>query len=170
MLETPMGQAKSGSTMKVVVIVVVVAILLVALYLMMSKPANNYQVSQQQRSPATKVPEQNPAGITLPDQVYSYVGKVTSVGNGKVMVLAKATENALVKDSEIAVSVNESTQVIRRTIPRTLPSDGSAPVFKQEKITLTDVKVGDQVTAVAAENVRGKIEFSASRLEVLVVK
>ncbi|MFZ5390948.1 MAG: hypothetical protein ACOZAJ_01580 [Patescibacteria group bacterium] len=159
--------APKRNTTLIMVVVVVVAIVLLAL---------GYYLTSNQTAPTDK-----PAGeqtdqttdgtVVMPEEVFSYVGEVTAVGEGQLTVLAKPVVNYLTADTTLTVKTDEATQIVKRTIPKVLPEDGNvANLFKQETITLADVKTGDQVTVVSNNNIKGQTDFTASRLEVLNVQ
>ncbi len=106
-----------------------------------------------------------------PAEIFSYVGTVEKVENGQIIVLAQKDKNLLAADASLTVKADANTRVIKRTIPKVLPKEGStAGLFKQEEIALSDIAVGNQVTVVSATNIKGVTSFTASRIEVLNVQ
>ncbi|MBU1038822.1 hypothetical protein KKC17_01095 [Patescibacteria group bacterium] len=165
---TPNAPAPKRNTTLIMVVVVVVAIILLALgyYLTSNQtgtentPANSEQTGEQAGD-----------SLPMPEEVFSYVGEVTTVGENELTVLAKPVVNYLTADTSLTVTTNEETQIVKRTIPKVLPEDGNvANLFKQETVTLDDVKTGDQVTVVSATNIKGQTTFTASRVEVLNIQ
>ena len=167
-MPTLAGGASSGTTKKTIIVVVVVVVLAIAAYIYFSPGGSDVGPGGQ---PADTTGEaQAPTPSPTPNEVYSYVGEVTAVGNGQITVLAKKELNLLEADATLTVKADANTQVIRRTIPRVLPEEGGEGLFKQDNISLSDISVGDQVTVVSATNVRGQTEFTASRVEALNVQ
>lgn len=166
--------SSGGGSAKGIVITLVVVLVLggLAYYFVSARSSQPYSAptanEPTMQTPGTSTPE--PVTAPPPTEVYSYVGEVRSVGNGQLLILAKKDQNLVEADTAITVKVDANTQVIRRTIPRTLPEDGTAPVFKQENIALSDIQAGEQVTVVSATNILGLTEFTASRIEVLNVQ
>lgn len=161
--------AKKSGAMGLIIVVVVVVVLAAAAYFIFgsssfkpgAKPGANVPAANQNE---TAKPSQ------VPNEVYSYVGTVEKVSNGQITVMAKKDLNLLDADATLTVKADANTQVIKRTIPRVLPAEGGAGLFKQEDVTISDIAVGDQVTVVSATNVRGITDFTASRIEVLNVQ
>jgi len=162
------GGASSGTTKKTIIVVVVVVVLAIAAYIYFSPGGSDVGPGGQPASPTGEA--QAPTPSPTPNEVYSYVGEVTAVGNGQITVLAKKELNLLEADATLTVKADANTQVIRRTIPRVLPEEGGEGLFKQDNISLSDISVGDQVTVVSATNIRGQTEFTASRVEALNVQ
>ncbi len=177
----PAAPKKGGAGKTVAIVVVLLVIIgLVAYFLMSSgggKPGpmggNQPQAGDQPGQPAGDGtgPDGQPARPPAPDEIFSYVGTVKSVGNGQITVTVKPETNYVDQETTLTVRADASTQVIRRTIPKVLPEDGNLEgLFKQENISLSDVKAGDEVTVVSSANIKGKTDFTASRIEVLNVK
>lgn|GEM_PF-2101584 len=182
---TPSPMPGGTANKKNIIIAVVVVVVVLILGYLMSRggddnqtgsntPDNGQPTAQQPgtNTPATPTPNQ-PTPATpppAPNEVFSYVGEVSSVGSSELKVLAKPIVNYLDKETTLSVTVDSSTQIIRRTIPKVIPKEGGANLFKQETIKLSDIARGDQVTVVSASNIKGKTDFTASRIEVLNVK
>jgi len=169
-MSDPMSPAPKRNTTMIMVVVVVVAIILLALGYYLT--SNHGQPQPTGKQPTTNQPsEQTGNQPAVPNEVYSYVGEVTNVGNGDITVLAKPTVNYLTKETTLTVKITDQTQIVRRTIPKTLPKNGdTANLFKQETIKASDLAKGDQVTVVSADNIKDKTDFTASRIEVLNIK
>ena len=182
---TPNPMSGGGANKKNIIIAVVVVVVVIILGYLMSRGGddkntnnntpNNGQPTAQQpgtNNPTPNVPNQ-PVPATpppAPTEVFSYVGEVSLIGASELKVLAKPVVNYLDKEVTLSVTVDSSTQIIRRTIPKVIPKEGGANLFKQETIKLSDIAKGDQVTVVSASNIKGKTDFTASRIEVLNVK
>ncbi len=167
MSSVPGAGPKLGGNKGIIIAVVIVVILAAAAYLIFSAGS---KPKQQPSGPAEQSTQTSAPEVATPNEVYSYVGEITAVNNGQITVAAKKEMNLLEADANLTVMINPDTQVIRRIIPRVLPESGGGDLFKQENITASDLKVGDQVTVVSATNVRGITNFTASRVEVIVVR
>lgn len=157
-----------------IAIIVIVALAVAAYFIFSSGSSSNKSkpgssTTVEPTAPTNQTGE-TPAQPQVPNEVYSYVGEVTAVSNGQITVLAKKDLNLLAADATLTVKADANTQVIKRSIPRVLPADGGANLFKQENISLSDIAVGNQVTVVSPTNIRGVTEFTASRIEVLNVQ
>jgi flagellar basal body-associated protein FliL len=171
---TPTGSSlptKKGGSKGLIIAIIVIVVLAALAYLVFGmgggpsaapsgQPATNTNSQNQNTTPTSQVP----------NEVYSYVGAVTAVGNGQITVLAKKDTNLLDEDTTLTVKADANTQVISRTIPKVLPTEGGAGLFTQKDISVSDIKVGDQVTVVSSTNVKGVTTFTASRIEVLNVQ
>lgn len=171
----PMGTAPKGGSAKLIIGIVVVLVLIVAGYFIFFGSGGQPPTgTTNQPAAGTNQPangnQPTPPAATQPKEVFSYIGDVKSVGGDSITITAKATLNGLAADTTVTAKVNDSTAIIRRSIPKVLPKEGGTNLFKQETIKLSDIKVGDQVTAISATNVKGITSFTASRIEVLNVQ
>ena len=107
-------------------------------------------------------------------QVFSYIGKVKKIEKGKIIFFAEARKNKLGKDTIMTAVISSKTKFDRVIVPKTPPKnveEGSGKsIFTREEIKLSDIKVGDEVTVVSGENIAGKTEFPAKRVEIINVK
>ena len=111
-------------------------------------------------------------GDGLPHEIYSYMGTVAAVGENQITVTAPANNNYLLADTELKVMVDNETELVNLIIPKTLEGvkpGVSGEWFKKQQIKFDQIKVGDQVTVIAGENVKGKTEFKAIKVEVNVI-
>jgi len=109
----------------------------------------------------------------LPDEIYAYIGTVTAVGENQIVINAPANGNYLLTDTELRVMVDNDTELVNLIIPKTLEGvkPGEAEEwFEKQEIKFDQIKAGDKVTVIAGENVKGKTEFKALRVEVNVIK
>lgn len=162
---------KSSKNLVVIIAVVVIALIAVVL-------VSNY-MPKKEGQPAGKQPKteqptnqtgQQPQTPPAPAEIFSYVGEITSIGNGELKVLAKPVVNYLKEDTTLTVQTDANTQIVKRTIPKVLPKEGGSNLFKTENVKITDLAKGDQVTVVSATNIKDKTTFVASRIEMLQVK
>lgn len=173
MNEMPTSTPKSSrNTTLVLVVVALVAIAFVAVGYYLSYN-NTGKPQEKETGQTTKTGEQKgeaPSKAAVPAEFFSYVGEVKAVGDNELTVVAKPTANYVDKETTLTVKIDDNTQIIRRTIPKVLPKEGGADLFKQATIKLSDISKGENVTVVSATNVKDKTEFTASRVEVLEVK
>lgn len=169
-----MPEEKKNAVRGVVVAVIVIIILALAAWLIFGSSGTSDQTGNQPSGLTNQTNQsatEQPTTAPVPNEVFSYVGEVTAVGNGQITVLAKKENNLLEEDTTLTIKADANTQVIKRNIPKILPESGSGSgLFSQENIALSDIKVGDQVTVVSPTNVRGVTSFTASRIEVLDIK
>jgi len=119
--------------------------------------------------PAESPEAQNVGEASLPDQVQSYVGVIIEKGEDSFKIKAPTKRNYLAEDKEILIKVNAKTECTKTILPTVLPADAqeASALMKTEKISFADLKVGDQVTVAAEENIKGKDEFFAFNVQVL---
>lgn len=175
MEETTTSTTKSSKNLVVIIAVVVIALIVVALVINYlpkkgGEQPNGMPPAEQPANQQTDQTGQQPQTPPAPAEIFSYVGEVVSVSNGEMKVLAKPVVNYLTEDTTLTVQTDANTQVVKRTIPKVLPKEGGANLFKTENIQLSDLAKGDQVTVVSATNIKDKTTFVASRVEVLQVK
>ncbi len=156
-----------GFWLFVVALIVLLAIVGVAYKLMTSE---SERVDSKPVEVKDEVTETN--GDGMPDVFYSYVGEIMNIEQGKIVIEAKAENNYLVEDSQIGVLIDEETSLVKISIPKTLEeveSGESGKLFERTDIELGDLKVGDKVTVIAYENIKGKDEFTAKKVELNIV-
>ena len=84
------------------------------------------------------------------------------------MILAKTGPN---QDKEITVTINVSdeTQYTSVAAPQTLPANLSdeqlSALFKTKDISFKDLKVGDQIVAMSKDDISGKTEMQAIKIQ-----
>lgn len=107
-------------------------------------------------------------GDGLPNEFYSYVGEIVEIGENKIVIDAKASDNYLTKDSRFNVAVSEETRYTKLGMnekeDRLKPGE-SGEMFSRVEASFDDFKVGDKVTVIAFENIKGKAEFTAKQVE-----
>ena len=73
------------------------------------------------------------------------------------------------KDQTLQIHIDAQTKFKKIIVPKSLPKlkPGSSGSYYQRKdIRLSDIKVGDNITAIAIENIKNKTEFTAAQIEV----
>ena len=120
-----------------------------------------------EKTPAASSLPQNPSFAVNTEEVfYSLMGKITEIQDGALKVQAKKDQNYfLASDTDFTAELQEDTRYSRRVIPSN-PDDS----LKTEDISLSDLKVGDEVNIVAAENINGKNIFAAAAVQVVEIK
>ena len=108
------------------------------------------------------------------EKVFSYIGTIIELEKPKVVIQAEAFKNYLEKDTVLTALVTEKTEYFRLQIPKVLPKEIEAgkenSLFTREKISFSDLKIGDEVTVISRENIKGKTEFEVQRIEVVSLK
>lgn len=108
-------------------------------------------------------------------EVFSFIGEIKTVQEGKIIILAKPEKNlALKKETLITILVNEKTKYSQVRLPKVLPSDikpgeGKSILTRQE-VGFSDLQVGQEIMALSNQNIKGLTEFTAIRIEILSVK
>jgi len=137
----------------IIFIILIIVILLISIVLSLPKRPASKPVSPTPLSTLTP---------TLPPSVefHGLSAKVKSVGD-KYLVLQALTDQGL---EEFKVYITDKT--IIRKLWKNQEEGKSEP--KIEKITLSDIKIGDIVAVGSDENIAGKKEFQASIITVIV--
>ncbi len=108
----------------------------------------------------------------FPTVFYSYVGTIQKVDNGMITIMAPAEKNYLTADTVINVKTDGETAFVGQDknfdINKIEPGQ-SGEFYKTTTIGFGDLKEGQEVTVIDYENVRGKTEFTAKRIEVNTV-
>ena len=106
----------------------------------------------------------------IPDEFFSYIGKITEISKNQIMLNALANNNNLLQDKILTVNLIEKTVFTKILIPKTLTKDSEKDKIQKIKIKKADLKISQKVLVSADENVAGKTEFTASKVEVQEVK
>ena len=115
-----------------------------------------------------QVAKKNNTDVVQPSQQFFYSGQIKSIGDNQLVVLAKT---GVSMDKEIAVTVNvfSETQYTGVAAPQTLPANLDDKqlndLFKTVDISFKDLKVGDQVVAISKDDVSGKTEMQAVKIQ-----
>lgn len=154
------NQAKKITTM---VIVLIVVGLLVFMTYQLSRKKNK----EPETTNINNLTETSSDGF--PTTFYSYVGTIQKIEGGKIEIMAPAAKNYLTADTTITIETDEQTNFYQQDknmdINQIQPG-ASGEFYKTTVISLTDLKVGQEITAIDHDNVRGKTEFNAKRIEV----
>ena len=110
----------------------------------------------------------NSKDVVKINQQFAYSGQIKSIGTNQLVILVKTGVN---QDKEITVTINVSdqTQYISVTAPQTLPDNLDdkqlSELFKTKEISFKDLKVGDQIVAMSKDDVFGKTEMLAVKIQ-----
>ena len=115
-----------------------------------------------------QIAKNNDKDIIQASQQFSYSGQIKSIGVNQLVVLAKTGPNQD-KETSVVVNVSDQTQYSGVSVPKTLPSGLSDKqlneLFKTKEISFKDLKVGDQVVAISKDDVSGKTEMQAVKIQ-----
>lgn len=112
----------------------------------------------------------NPQEKNLPPEVHSFVGTITEVGADYIAVKAQADRNYLLKNTDLAVKIDDKTKIQMFAVPKQLTGDPAKDAVKSTLATLKDLKIGQMVIVFSAENIKNLSSFTASQIDVQVVK
>jgi len=115
-----------------------------------------------------QIAKNNDKDIIQASQQFSYSGQIKSNGVNQLVVLAKTGPNQD-KETSVVVNVSDQTQYSGVSVPKTLPSGLSDKqlneLFKTKEISFKDLKVGDQIVAMSKDDVFGKTEMLAIKIQ-----
>jgi len=115
-----------------------------------------------------QIAKNNDKDIIQASQQFSYSGQIKSIGVNQLVVLAKTGPNQD-KETSVVVNVSDQTQYSGVSVPKTLPSGLSDKqlneLFKTKEISFKDLKVGDQIVAMSKDDVFGKTEMLAIKIQ-----
>lgn len=114
-------------------------------------------------------PRYTPTGVRIPEEVFTYNGKVKEVGDGYILLAARASNNYLEEDAELRITINAETTFIRYTLPRGVSEEIQIITGSEEPITREDIAEGDTVEVTSRENTRGAHAVSAKQVKVVVL-
>ncbi len=109
-------------------------------------------------------------GDGLPKQIFAYSGTVKKIDPKQniLILFAPQTENYLLRDKNFKIHLNKQTKFEKIIIPQKinkLKPGQTGSYYQRKKITLKNLKIGDQITAIALENIKHKAEFNAAQIE-----
>ena len=109
----------------------------------------------------------------LPEEIYNLSGNVTEKGDKFLEMEAEVRvsqfplpEGKEIEKQNIKVNLTDKTKIseIEMIEPPPLPPEKP---FKETILGFGDVKIGDKITVISEENIKGKTEISASQIQVL---
>jgi len=159
------SQPSRGSKKNVWVLVIILIVLLLivwGIYAMMNKSEQNEEINN-------VVVNKEKVDDGFPKEFFSYSGSVVSITDSAIVLNAPASKNYLQQDTRITAKFDDQTVFSKIIIPQTTSGfkpGQSGKLFLREDLTADEVKIGDQVTVIAFENVKGKTEFLAKKIEV----
>ncbi len=100
------------------------------------------------------------------NKIFSYTGEITEIKDNLVVLKTK-------KGETIKVAVDENTLYSTMDIPKTVSEEKgkiAENLFKRKTITFSDLEIGKEAAAISKENIAGKNEFYAYRIELINFK
>jgi len=107
----------------------------------------------------------------LPEEIYSVIGKITKIEGNSILMESQIRVSRLplpegkeIETKEIKVNLTDETKIakIELIVPTTLPPK---EIFKETPLKFEDLKVGDQINVTSKENIKGKTEILADRIQ-----
>ena len=134
-----------------------------------------YYAGRTGQKPITELAGPEPSRQEAPKQevkVIARTGIIDSISENIIEMTALANRNHLLEeDMSIKVRTKETTNYIKIIIPKILLEDDSqAQRFEREEIKLSDLKIGDQITAISDNDIRGLAEFEAKTIQIAKIK
>ena len=108
-----------------------------------------------------------PAGIHIPEEVYTYTGKVESVERGQLRLRVSTNNNYLTEDAILRVAFNSDTLFKRRILQNNLPASLVYAPPKEAVISYKDIKIGDEAVVISKKNARDKETIWADIIRVV---
>jgi hypothetical protein len=107
----------------------------------------------------------------LPEEIYSISGKITKIEGNSIWIESQIRVSRLplpggkeFETKEIKVNVLPETKIVKVEMAEIPPPPPEEP-FKEIPLKFEDLKVGDQITVTSKENIKGKTEISADRIQ-----
>lgn len=113
--------------------------------------------------------EFSPTGVPIPQEIYTYTGILDAKDNNVLSLTAKAVANYLTGDQTMRVKLSRNAEIIRLVIPFDAPI-GVPITPEEEKISVNDLPIGEEIRVYSKNNVRGKTSFDAYKVEVVTFK
>jgi len=109
--------------------------------------------------------------LPLPEEIYSISGKITKIEGNSIWIESQIRVSQLplpggkeFETKEIKVNVLPETKIVKVEMAEIPPPPPEEP-FKEIPLKFEDLKVGDQITVTSKENIKGKTEISADRIQ-----
>lgn len=104
-----------------------------------------------------------------PPTIFAYSGEITSIEGKTIYVRASLRENGASVEKNLKVSTSDSTKYSKMDISTPpLPPGSETEDQREQDIQSSEIQIGDRVIAQAGENIKGKTEFEATKIRVLV--
>lgn len=113
-----------------------------------------------------EVVEKNPAGVLIPNEIFSRVGIVAEKDGNVLMLAADAESNYLVEDRTLRITVTPQTEIVRLVIPLGLP-EGTEFTPEEEPISFGEIEIGEELEAYAETNIKQETDYTATRIEIV---
>jgi hypothetical protein len=109
----------------------------------------------------------------LPEEIYSLSGKITKIEGKTIWIesLIRVSQFPLpegkeIEKKEIKVNLTDETKIVKIEMIEPIPLPPEEP-FKEIKLSFKDLKVGDQITIISKENIKGKTEILADKIQLI---
>jgi hypothetical protein len=107
----------------------------------------------------------------LPEEIYSISGKIKKIEGNSIWIESQIRLSRLplpggkeFETKEIKVNILPETKIVKVEIAEIPPLPPEEP-FKEIPLKIEDLKVGDQITVTSKENIKGKTEILADRIQ-----
>jgi hypothetical protein len=107
----------------------------------------------------------------LPEEIYSISGKIKKIEGNSIWIESQIRVSRFplpggkeFETKEIKVNVLPETKIVKVEILEIPPPPPEEP-FKEIPLKIEDLKVGDQITFTSKENIKGKTEILADRIQ-----
>jgi hypothetical protein len=109
--------------------------------------------------------------LPLPEEIYSISGKIKKIEGNSIWIESQIRVSQLplpggkeIEKKEIKVNLTDETKIVKIEVPEIPPLPPEEP-FKEISLKFEDLKVGDQITVTSKENIKGKTEILAERIQ-----
>jgi hypothetical protein len=107
----------------------------------------------------------------LPEEIYSISGKIKKIEGNSIWIESQIRVSQLplpggkeFETKEIKVNVLPETKIVKVEMAEIPPPPPEEP-FKEIPLKFEDLKVGNQITVTSKENIKGKTEILADRIQ-----
>lgn len=153
------GEVKGG----VFILIALAAVIVIAAFFVFNKNKAGQPALNQ---PTANTGEADDNGF--PSEFFSYSGAISDINQDSLTLVAPANGNYLTEDTEFKILFDASTKFVKVTANKIEEplEEGPVKLFERQPITIAEIKLGDQATVIAFENIKGKLEFLAKQIEV----
>lgn len=112
---------------------------------------------------------------SLPEEIYNLSGKVIEIGDDFLRIEASIRisrfplpEGKEIEKKNIKVILSDQTKIVKIEMIVPLPLPPEEPI-KEIILSFDDLKVGDNISVICKENIKGKKEITASQIQIIEI-
>lgn len=99
------------------------------------------------------------------EEIFSYSGKILEIKDNEIKMETQVIENMNLITKDVIVQTDNNTEVVKMDISNPpMPEEN----FPEETISVSDLKVDDQITAQSDENIKEKNKYLTNKILLII--